>query len=224
MCSPLWKLFQSWIFSLIFVSLGWSRSLRRNRSFLLQRCYRCYSRLWYHKVCLCLSGWQSRRETFAQLEKWLKDVQEHGSANMTIMLVGNKLDQAHKYRPTSFNSFSSRVVSREEGAAFAAEHNFIFMETSAKTAQNVEEVCSLSFCWYSRPSWPLLNRFTRRFRIRPLILPMRYVMYSRMDYLHRLIESRWVIVRILFIWRQKRTKTWAVVVKGILLCVCLYVC
>ena len=76
----------------------------------------------------------------------MKDVQKYGSTNMTIMLVGNKLDQAHKYRPTSLSSFSSRVVSREEGAAFAAEHNLIFMETSAKTAQNVEEVCSLSFC------------------------------------------------------------------------------
>ena len=76
----------------------------------------------------------------------MKDAQEHGSANMTIMLVGNKLDQAHKYRPTSFNSFSRRVVSTEEGAAFAAEHHLIFLETSAKTAQNVEEVCSLSFC------------------------------------------------------------------------------
>ena len=76
----------------------------------------------------------------------MKDVQEHGSANMTIMLVGNKLDQAHKYRSASFNSYIRRVVSREEGAAFAAEHNLLFMETSAKTAQNVEEVCSLSFC------------------------------------------------------------------------------
>ena len=32
-----------------------------------------------------------------------------------------------------------RQVSAEEGAAFAAEHGLVFMETSAKTAHNVEE-------------------------------------------------------------------------------------
>lgn len=30
-------------------------------------------------------------------------------------------------------------MKREEGEAFAIEHNLIFMETSAKTATNVEE-------------------------------------------------------------------------------------
>ena len=30
-------------------------------------------------------------------------------------------------------------MSAEEGAAFAAEHGLVFMETSAKTAHNVEE-------------------------------------------------------------------------------------
>lgn len=35
---------------------------------------------------------------------------------------------------------SRRDVKREEGEAFAREHGLIFMETSAKTACNVEEV------------------------------------------------------------------------------------
>jgi len=33
-----------------------------------------------------------------------------------------------------------RDVKKEEGEAFAHEHGLIFMETSAKTAANVEEV------------------------------------------------------------------------------------
>lgn len=33
-----------------------------------------------------------------------------------------------------------RDVKKEEGEAFAQEHGLIFMETSAKTAANVEEV------------------------------------------------------------------------------------
>lgn len=45
------------------------------------------------------------------------------------MLIGNKCDLAHR-----------RAVSTEEGEQFAKEHGLIFMEASAKTAQNVEEV------------------------------------------------------------------------------------
>jgi Ras-related protein Rab-2A len=44
------------------------------------------------------------------------------------MLIGNKSDMEHE-----------RAVPREEGEAFAREHGLIFMETSAKTAANVDE-------------------------------------------------------------------------------------
>ena len=44
------------------------------------------------------------------------------------MLIGNKSDQD-----------SRRQVSTEEGERFARENNLIFLETSAKTAANVEE-------------------------------------------------------------------------------------
>ena len=47
---------------------------------------------------------------------------------MTIMLIGNKSDQDAR-----------RQVSTEEGERFARENGLIFMETSAKTAVNVEE-------------------------------------------------------------------------------------
>lgn len=44
------------------------------------------------------------------------------------MLIGNKSDLETR-----------REVKKEEGEAFAREHGLIFMETSAKTAANVEE-------------------------------------------------------------------------------------
>jgi len=47
---------------------------------------------------------------------------------MTIMLIGNKSDLDHR-----------RAVSVEEGKEFAREHGLIFLETSAKTADNVEQ-------------------------------------------------------------------------------------
>ena len=52
---------------------------------------------------------------------------------MTIMLIGNKCDLDVR-----------RQVSQEEGDKFAKENGLIFMETSAKTSFNVEEVTSLS--------------------------------------------------------------------------------
>ncbi|MFS7983906.1 putative small GTP-binding protein [Helianthus anomalus] len=70
----------------------------------------------------------TRRETFNHLASWLEDARQHANANMTIMLIGNKCDLAHR-----------RAVSTEEGEQFAKEHGLIFMEASAKTAQNVEE-------------------------------------------------------------------------------------
>lgn len=78
---------------------------------------------------ICLRYTDFRRETFNHLASWLEDARQHANANMTIMLVGNKSDLSHR-----------RAVSYEEGEQFAKEHGLIFMEASAKTAQNVEEV------------------------------------------------------------------------------------
>lgn len=47
---------------------------------------------------------------------------------MVIVLIGNKSDLDSK-----------RQVSTEEGERFAKENGLIFLETSAKTAENVEE-------------------------------------------------------------------------------------
>jgi GTPase SAR1 family protein len=63
------------------------------------------------------------------LASWLEDARQHANSNMTIMLIGNKCDLAHR-----------RAVSTEEGEQFAKENGLVFMETSAKTAHNVENV------------------------------------------------------------------------------------
>jgi Ras-related protein Rab-2A len=70
----------------------------------------------------------TRRETFNHLNTWLEDARQHSNNNMTIMLIGNKCDLGHK-----------RQVSTDEGEAFAKEHGLVFLETSAKTAHNVDD-------------------------------------------------------------------------------------
>ena len=56
-------------------------------------------------------------------------MKENGNPDMVIMLIGNKADLAD----------TKRRVTTEEGERFAKENGLIFMETSAKTAFNVEE-------------------------------------------------------------------------------------
>lgn len=70
----------------------------------------------------------TRRETFEHLTTWLEDCRRYSSHNIVIMLIGNKSDLEEK-----------RAVSREEGEAFAQKNGLQFLETSAKTAENVEE-------------------------------------------------------------------------------------
>ena len=88
-------------------------------------------------LIICLSP-DFRRETFNHLASWLEDARQHANANMTVMLIGNKCDLSHR-----------RAVSYEEGEQFAKEHGLVFMEASAKTAQNVEEVKFLPYYMFS---------------------------------------------------------------------------
>ncbi|MCO5587638.1 hypothetical protein L7F22_041588 [Adiantum nelumboides] len=95
-----------------------------------QESFRSITRSYYRGAAGALLVYDiTRRETFNHLAGWLEDARNHANSNMTIMLIGNKCDLAHR-----------RAVTFEEGQQFAKENGLIFMETSAKTAQNVEEV------------------------------------------------------------------------------------
>ncbi|MPC20381.1 Ras-related protein Rab-2 [Portunus trituberculatus] len=94
-----------------------------------QEAFRSITRSYYRGAAGALLVYDiTRRETFNHLTQWLEDARQHSNSNMVIMLIGNKSDLD-----------SRREVKREEGEAFAREHGLVFMETSAKTAANVEE-------------------------------------------------------------------------------------
>ena len=71
----------------------------------------------------------TRRESFNHLARWLEEARQNGNPSMAVMLIGNKSDLEHR-----------RAVTTKEGEDFAREHNLVFLETSAKTAINVESV------------------------------------------------------------------------------------
>lgn len=94
-----------------------------------QEAFRSITRSYYRGAAGALLVYDiTRRETFNHLTSWLEDARQHSNSEMVIILVGNKNDL-----------MSRREVSTAEGEAFAKEHGIIFIETSAKTAANVED-------------------------------------------------------------------------------------
>ncbi|KAF8126468.1 P-loop containing nucleoside triphosphate hydrolase protein [Mycena galopus ATCC 62051] len=69
------------------------------------------------------------RWTFDRLEVFYQTAQRSKEGDQVLMLVGNKSDNT-----------SEREVSKDEGAALARRFGCEFIETSAKTAQNVDRV------------------------------------------------------------------------------------
>lgn len=68
-------------------------------------------------------------DTFRKAKFWVKELQKHGSAGMIMALVGNKVDLE-----------DAREVAEEEAREYAESNGMFFIETSAKTADNVNEL------------------------------------------------------------------------------------
>ena len=64
-------------------------------------------------------------ESFRKLSKWINDIRNE-SEDMLVFIVGNKSDK------------ENRVIEREEAEAFAKENKAHYVETSAKTGDNVD--------------------------------------------------------------------------------------
>ena len=58
----------------------------------------------------------SKRDSFSNIEKWLKEIKEHCESKTSLILVGNKSDRS-----------ASRVVSLEESKAFAGFFKYLIL-------------------------------------------------------------------------------------------------
>ncbi|KAL9646606.1 hypothetical protein ABK040_012198 [Willaertia magna] len=68
-------------------------------------------------------------DSFQRAKQWVKELQRQGNTNIVIALAGNKLDLEDK-----------RQVEISEAKSYAEDNGILFMETSAKTATNVNEI------------------------------------------------------------------------------------
>lgn len=68
-------------------------------------------------------------DTFARAKTWVRELQRQARPDIVIALAGNKSDLGTR-----------RTVEYEEANAYAEENGLLFMETSAKNANNVNEI------------------------------------------------------------------------------------
>jgi len=68
-------------------------------------------------------------ESFERAKAWVKELQRQGNPNIVIALAGNKVDLA-----------AHRKVQIEDAQNYSDENGILYMETSAKTAANVNEL------------------------------------------------------------------------------------
>jgi Ras-related protein Rab-1A len=67
-------------------------------------------------------------DSFDHVNDWLKEVNRYASEGTVKLLVGNKSDRT-----------ADKIVTPEQAKEFADELGIAFLETSAKSAKNVEE-------------------------------------------------------------------------------------
>lgn len=70
----------------------------------------------------------TKRQTFDNVQRWLRELRDHADSNIVIMMAGNKSDLKHL-----------RAVQEEDARAFAEQEGLSFLETSALEALNIEK-------------------------------------------------------------------------------------
>ncbi|KAK6912088.1 Small GTPase, partial [Dillenia turbinata] len=68
-------------------------------------------------------------DSFVRAKKWVQELQKQGNPNLVMALVGNKFDLELK-----------REVKAEEAEQYSQEKGMFFIETSAKTSQNINDL------------------------------------------------------------------------------------
>ncbi|KAK4492445.1 hypothetical protein RD792_003253 [Penstemon davidsonii] len=70
----------------------------------------------------------TKKQTFDNVQRWLRELRNHADSNIVLMMTGNKSDLNHL-----------RAVSDQDGQSLAEKEGLSFLETSALEALNIEK-------------------------------------------------------------------------------------
>ncbi|KAH7520962.1 hypothetical protein FEM48_Zijuj08G0201300 [Ziziphus jujuba var. spinosa] len=91
-----------------------------------QERYHSLAPMYYRGAAAAIIVYDITNQTsFERAKKWVQELQSQGNPNMVMALAGNKADL---------------LEARKEAQAYAQENGLFFMETSAKTASNVNDI------------------------------------------------------------------------------------
>ncbi|CAG9310748.1 unnamed protein product [Blepharisma stoltei] len=95
-----------------------------------QESFRSITRSYYRAVAAAFIVYDvTSRGSFEHLTNWVSEAMANAPRTVVAALVGNKIDREEE-----------RKVLFEEGQKFANDHQMIYLETSAKTGWNVDNV------------------------------------------------------------------------------------
>ncbi|RWV92113.1 hypothetical protein GW17_00045550 [Ensete ventricosum] len=70
----------------------------------------------------------TKKKTFENVQRWLRELRDHADSNIVVMMAGNKSDLNHL-----------RAVSENDGQVLAEKEGLSFLETSALESHNIEK-------------------------------------------------------------------------------------
>ncbi|EMR08618.1 GTP-binding protein ypt5 [Pneumocystis murina B123] len=95
-----------------------------------QERYRSLAPMYYRNAnCAIVVYDITQAESLDKAKAWVKELHRQACGNIIIALAGNKADLSER-----------RAIEIEDAQAYAQEEGLIFFETSAKSAQNVNEL------------------------------------------------------------------------------------
>lgn len=95
-----------------------------------QERYAALAPLYYRGAAVAIIAYDiTSPESFHKAQYWVKELQKHGSPDIVMALVGNKADLNER-----------REVPTQDGIDYAEKNGMFFIETSAKTADNINQL------------------------------------------------------------------------------------
>ena len=94
-----------------------------------QENYRSITRSYYNNCSCALVVYDiTNKQSFEDVQIWIKDCKKNTTNNILFVLIGNKIDLDDK-----------RVISYEEGEKYANDKGMLFFEVSALTGEKIQE-------------------------------------------------------------------------------------